>query len=38
MYLLAGTNEDEDGETAADTEKIAGLLMDAGYKKKNIYF
>ncbi len=37
MYLLAGTNEDEDGETVADTEKIAGLLIEAGYKKKNIY-
>ncbi len=37
MYLLAGTNEDEDGETVADSQKIAGLLIEAGYKKKNIY-
>ncbi len=36
MYLLAGTNEGEDGKVVADSKKIAGLLMEAGYKKKNI--
>lgn len=37
MYLLAGTEEGEDGDVVADSKKVAELLTAAGYKKKNIY-
>lgn len=37
MYLLAGTEEGEDGDVVADSKKVAELLIRAGYKKKNIY-